>query len=163
MKNNPKEHIEAKGFLNHNKYTDFVEDKYSDVSVAMLKNDFEMLKRTMRELIDNTYPYHSHKFTIPIKRIDENFKSGKNDLEYFKSVEYPEYYEFIVSQYYEIIKLEQKQVKTPKEQTNVAKIKDFFNQESRRLRRIIIKDLSLSNIIPKAETIKEQEVNSLLQ
>lgn len=141
-----KEHIEAKGFLNHNKYTDFIQAKYSDVSVAFLQNDFEMLKRAMRELIDNSYPYHSHKFQIQEQEI-----------------EYPEYYEYIVSQYYQVISLEQKQSLTPKEQNQLRQIKDFFAQESRRLRRIIIKDLSLSNIIPQAEKIHEQKLNPLLE
>lgn len=139
----------ADGFVNHKDYSDFIKDKYHDVSVAILKGDFEMIKKTIRELIDNSFAYHSNVFKFKI------------DDEKEKELHYSEYYEIIVDSFEEALVKEQKQNKTPEDFVEIANSKDIFIKESRRIRRLIMKDLATANITPtprkkKIETIAEK-------
>ena len=156
------EYKEIDGFRDWKVFFDFIKDKYSDVSIAILKKDFEMTKETMRELIDNTYPYQSKFFKVAKKSIDENYKEGENDSEYFDFYDYPDYYELLVDDYYETKKLEA-EPPNPHNDEIIAIGKDKFMKETRRLRRLIMTDLSTSAILPQAIKKKVRKVSEEME
>jgi hypothetical protein len=147
---------EVEGFRDWRDYFRFSGEKYSDVSVAFLQDNFDMVKKTMRELIDNSYPYHSNTFRMPIKATDKDYIKGENDDLYFKFLEYAEYYEILVDAYYKGLEKEKSPTVTPDDLDAISETKDLFIRESRRLRRLILVDLSVSGIIPQATEKKIQ-------
>lgn len=149
------EYKEVDGFRDWKFYFQFIGEKYSDVSVAIIKKDFQMARETMRELIDNSCPYHSNKF-----KITEKTKDGK---EKSQEIDYPEYYEMVVDELDKAIDMEDRPTLAPHEKEILASAKDQFMKKSRELRRIIMKDLSVSGIIPQSVTRREREVNPALK
>ena len=146
---------EVDGFRDWKYFFQFIGEKYSDVSVAIVQKNFQMARETMRELIDNSSPYHSNTFTI--KSLDANQK------EVVKKVEYPEFYEIIVDQLDQAIEMEDRPSLAPHEKEILAQAKDQFMKQSRELRRTIMQDLSTSGIIPQSVTRKQRAVNDALK
>lgn len=158
MKNQDQQKQEFKevdGFRDWKFYFQFIGEKYSDVSVAIIKKDFQLARETMRELIDNSCPYHSNKFKIKV-----DLGEGKSEE---KEIEYPEYYEIIVDELDKAIDMEDRPQLAPHEKEILADAKDQFMKKSRELRRIIMKDLSISGIIPQSVTRKQRGVNEALK
>lgn len=148
--NNSKSWVEVEGFKKWDPFFDFVKDKYSDVSVALMHKDFETGKRAMRELIDNTSPYHNRTINVKVKEEE-------------KPMDYAEYFEFCVNDYEEALQKENSKYATPDERTEVLHKKDNFYTQIRLIRRLIMQDLSRSGIIPTTEEKKEREVNPALK
>lgn len=149
------EYKEVDGFRDWRFFFEFIGEKYADVSVAIIKKDFCMARETMRELIDNSSPYHSNVFRI--KSEDEDGKVM------FTELEYPDYYEVVVDELDKAIEMEDRPTLAPHEKEILAEAKDNFMKKSRELRRIIMADLSVSGIIPQSVTKKQREVNAALK
>lgn len=141
---------EVDGFRDWKYFFQFIGEKYSDVSVAIVQKNFQMARETMRELIDNSCPYHSSKFKIKIE-----------DKEQY--IDYPDYYELIVDELDKAIDMEDRPALAPHEKEILADAKDQFMKKSRELRRMIMRDLSVSGIIPQSVTRKKREVNEALK
>lgn len=156
------EYKEIDGFRDWKVFFDFIKDKYSDVSIAILKKDFEMTKETMRELLDNTYPYQSKFFKVAKKPIDDKYQEGVNDSEYYEFLDYPDYYELLVDEYYKTKDLEAEPY-NPHNNEMIAIGKDKFMKETRRLRRMIMTDLSTSAILPQAIKKKVRKVSEEME
>jgi len=150
--NNPR--LQIDGFKKWDAYYLFAKDKYSDVSLALAGKDFEMSKRALRELIDNTCPYHSKGIQIISKD-----KDGK---EITSAMTYEDYFELVVDKY-ENAKLKEKdQNILPEEKEEVFEIYNYFYQQVRFIRRLIMKDISTAGIIPTAELKTDPKINNLL-
>lgn len=150
MKNNNNSYVEIEGYKNWIPYFEFSKDLYSDLRTALVQKDFEMAKRCMRELIDNTVPYHNQRISI----VDEE------ETHYF---DYNQYFELNVENYEAAIQREQNRHLTPDDKEEISQQKDSFYQQIRYIRRLIMQDLSRAGIIPTASTKKEQKVNKLLR
>lgn len=150
--NNPR--LQIDGFKKWDAYYGFAKDKYSDVSVALLQKDFELSKRALRELIDNTCPYHSKGMLVKSK--DEKGK----DIDV--PMLYEDYFELIVDQYEDAKVQEKNPHTTPEEKDKIPEIYNFFYQQVRLIRRMIIKDISTAGIIPTAELKTDPVINNLL-
>jgi len=144
------EYKEVDGFRDWKFFFQFVGEKYSDVSVARVQKNLPMLRETMRELIDNSCPYHSSVFKVKIG-------------EKTKDMEYPDYYELVVDELDQAIEMEDRPALAPHEKEILAAAKDNFVKKSRELRRKIMRDLSVSGIIPQSVKRKTREVNSALK
>jgi len=155
------EYKEIDGFRDWKVFYDFIKDKYQDVSVALLRKDLMTLKETMRELIDNTYPYQSKSFKVSFKKLPEEIRdrfSDQVDDKGYLYLEYPDYYETLVSRYFETIaKSKEEPSDDPAAKERMSHETDRFVQESRRMRRVIMTDLSTSAIIPQAIKKKMKE------
>lgn len=163
QKQQTREYKEIDGFRDWKYFFQFIGEKYSDVSVAIVQKNFQMARETMRELIDNSSPYHSSVFQVKIKPIDEKYIKGKNDAEYFEDMFYPQYYELIVDELDKAIDMEDRPTLAPHEKEILAQAKDSFMKKSRELRRMIMADLSVSGIIPQAVAKKKRELNESLE
>ena len=142
----------ADGYMDHKIFSDFIKDKYSDLSVAFIQKDFNMIIKCCRELIDNSYAYHSNIF---------QFKVKVEDKEKIIEMDYPEYFESVIDSYEESILKDGSDKLTPPEMDEIAASKDIFIKETRRIRRLIMKDLAVANITPqpkkkKIDIIEEQ-------
>ena len=141
-----KSYVEAQGFLNHNEYSSFVREKYSDASVSFNLKNFDHIKGTMRELIDNTYAYLSHSYAVPSKEKEKII------------LDPAEYFEFIIDNFETIKEMEQKTNLTPAEREIISEGYDIFMKESRKIRRMIMQDLAVSNITPQP---KKKKIDTL--
>lgn len=138
------------GFKKWDPYFDFAKDKYSDVSVALVQKDFEMAKRTMRELIDNTSPYHNRE----IKVKDEQDKEV--------AIDYANYFELCVDDYQEALEKETARHQTPQDKDLILKQKDNFYKQIRFIRRLIMQDLSRAEIIPSTTEKKKKDLSKAI-
>lgn len=145
---------EVDGFRDWKYFFQFIGEKYADVSLAIVQKDQKMARETMRELIDNSSPYHANTFMVTIKPLDDDYQQGKNDAKYFKELEYPEYYELLVDALDKAANTGGRPTMAPHEKDNLAIAKDMFMKETRALRRRIMQDLSVSGIIPQAKSNK---------
>lgn len=141
------------GFKKWDSYYQFAKDKYTDVSVAIVSKDFELFKSTMRELIDNTCPYHSKGVNITYIENNETLT---------KKISYDEYFELIIEKLEEIKIQENSDNLTPDQMIDIANGKNLFFQETRKIRRLIMDDISTAGIIPTAEIKKDPKINKLL-
>ena len=155
QKQTVQEYKEIDGFRDWKYYFQFIGEKYSDVSVALIKKDFQMARETMRELIDNSGPYHSNIFQVKTK--DKDGKETSTEMNY------PDYYELIVDQLDQAIDMEDRPSLAPHEKEILADAKDQFMKKSRELRRMIMADLSVSGIIPQAVKKKKRELDEHLE
>ena len=143
---------EIEGFKNWLHFYEFVSNKYSDVSIALIKKDFKAIREMMRELIDNSYPYHSNKIEIIIKKDQEDEKI---------LIEYADYFEKLVADL-DIIENDKNNSVDPHQKQLLAVAKDNFIIQTRTLRRLIMRDLAIAGIIPHTTKKTERAVNPAL-
>ena len=75
---------------------------------------------------------------------------------------YEDYFELIVDKYeFAVIKNKSKNL-TPDDKTEILETFNFFYQQVRYIRRLIMRDISTAGIIPTAEIKREHKINSLL-
>lgn len=146
---NEKSYNTIEGYKNQNPFFEFVAQKYYDVSVAFARQEIANIRKTMRELIDNTYPYHSSSIELRDNE-DEPFH-----------VEYWEYFEILVSKLDNTKQMNQHRGEPGKKA--IAEATDQFVSESRNLRRYIFRDISRAQIIPQATIKSDREVNEKLK
>lgn len=154
----------ADGYMDHKIYSDFIKDKYSDLSVAFIQKNFDMIIKCCRELIDNSFAYHSNIFQFKVAVLDEKkqpiIEDGKPKINVIE-MDYPDYFESVIDSYEDAIMKEDSDHLTPDEIQYIASSKDIFIKETRRIRRLIMKDLATANITPiprvkKIDVIEEQ-------
>lgn len=151
---NEKSYNTIEGYKNQNPFFEFVAQKYYDVSVAFARQEIANIRKTMREFIDNTYPYHSNKIKVEYQNQDEK-------KTYSQEVEYWEYFEILVNEHDQAKQMNQHRGEPGKKE--IAKATDIFVSESRKLRRNIFRDISRAQIIPQATTKSDREVNEKLK
>lgn len=136
---------EIEGFSDWSYFYKFIASKYEDVSYAFLTKKFENIRDAMRELIDNTIAYHSNKIEI-----NNNF------------IYYHDYFETLIEKYYKKFENIDHLPEQNKSEI-VASATDEFMQESRKVRREIMKDIAIARLTPTVSTKKIKQRNEEME